>query len=92
MKLYLEFDHDEIQRELPYAIIAETMSRAIWNTERRKRLFAQTFTERERDKISKIHAQAYSWYLVKGVPQGGVKMTPATYQLWHKLADFCANL
>lgn len=91
MKLYLEFSHDEIQREIPYAIIAETMSRSVWNTGKRKRLFAQMFTERERDKIRGIHSQAYSWYLVKGVPDN-VKMTLATYRLWHKLADFCASL
>lgn len=91
MKLYLEFDHDEIQRKLPYAIIAETTSRAIWNTGRRKWKYAATFTEKEREAISRIKAQAYAWYLVKGVPDS-VKMTPATYRLWHKLADFCASL
>ena len=91
MKLYLEFNHDEIQRELPYQIIAETMSRSIWCTGRRKRLMAQSFTERERDAISRIKSQAHSWMFYKGVPDS-VKMTPATYKLWHKLADFCASL
>ena len=92
MKLYLEFNHDEIQREIPYQIIAETTSRSVWNTGRRKWLFASLFTEAERDMVSKIKAQAHSWALVKGVPQEGVKMTPATYTLWKKLGDFCASL
>lgn len=91
MKLYLEFDHDEIQRELPYQIIAETTSRSIWDTGRRKRLMSQLFTERERDMVSKIRYQAHSWMFYKGVPEN-VKMTRDTYLLWHKLADFCASL
>lgn len=92
MKMYIELSHDEIQKEIPYYIIAEITSRAIWNTGRRKRLFASLFTEAERDMVSKIKAQAHSWALVKGVPLEGVKMTISTYRLWHKLADFCATL
>ena len=92
MKMYIELSHDEIQKEIPYQIIAETTSRSIWDTGRRKRLFASLFTEAERDMVSKIKAQAHSWALVKGVPDKGVKMTIGTYQLWHKFADFCATL
>lgn len=92
MKLLIEFSHDDIQREIPYQIIAETMSRSIWDTGRRKRLMAELFTKAERDHVSKIKAQAHSWALVKGVPQDGVKMTLSTYQLWHKLAAFCASI
>ena len=92
MKMYIELSHEEIQKEIPYCIIAETTSRAIWNTGRRKRLWSQMFTERERETCAKIRRQAYNWALVKGVPDEGVKMTIGTYQLWHKFADFCATL
>ncbi len=92
MRLFIEFSHDEIQNEIPYQIIAETTSRSIWDTGRRKRMFSQLFSKRERDACSKIRQQAHMWALVKGVPNEGVKMTMDTYKLWHKLAEFCASL
>lgn len=91
MKLYISLTHDEIQEQIPYAVVAETMSGAYWNTGKRKRLMKQYFTESEIEAIYRLHKQAYSWYLVKGVPDE-VKMTLNTYQLWHKLADFCCML
>lgn len=91
MKLYLSFNHEEIQNEIPYAIVAETMSGAKWNTGRRKRLMKEQFTETEIEAIYRLHKQAHSWYLVKGVPEE-IKMTLNTYHLWHKLATFCCAL
>ena len=91
MKLYISLNHDEIQERIPYPIVAETMSRAIWNTSKRKRLMKQHFTESEIEAIYRLHRQAYSWYLVKGVPDE-VKMTLHTYELWQRLANFCCEL
>jgi len=92
MKLFLEFSPEEVQTEIPYQIIAETTSRSIWNTGRRKRLMAELFTDYERNRISEIKMQAHIWAFVKGVPKKGVKMTIRTYKLWHKLAEFCASI
>lgn len=92
MTLLLQFTHDEIQEQIPYQIIAETTSSARWNTGKRKRLFAEQFTEKERYACSKIKQQAYIWALIKGVPANGIKMMPQTYELWQKFADFCASL
>lgn len=91
MRLYISLDHDEIQQTLPYAIIGETASRVIWETSKRKRLFAQTFTEQERDLCYSIIAQAKKWLLRTGVPDD-VKMRFTTLALWHRLAAFCAEL
>ena len=91
MKLYISLNHDEIQERIPYAVVAETMSGAYWNTGKRKRLMKQYFTESEIEAIYRLHKQAHSWYLVKGVPDE-VKMTLNTYELWHKLANFCCML
>ena len=91
MKLYISLNHDEIQEQIPYAVVAETMSRSVWNTSKRKRLMKQYFTESEIEAIYRLHRQAYSWYLVKGVPDE-VKMTLNTYELWHRLASFCCML
>lgn len=90
-RLMIEFDQDEIRKELAYPLICETRHGAIWNTMRRKRAWLQMFTESEREKCSKIFAQAYSWYLVKGAPEH-VVMSPSTYDLWQKLTMFCASL
>lgn len=91
MKLYISLNREEIMEQIPYAVVAETMSGARWNTGKRKRLMKQHFTESEIEATYRLHKQAYSWYLVKGVPDE-VKMTLATYQLWHKLASFCCML
>ncbi len=91
MKLYISLDREEIRQQIPYAVVAETMSSARWNTGKRRRLMKKHFTEAEIEATYRLHKQAYSWYLVKGVPDE-VKMTLATYQLWHKLANFCCML
>lgn len=92
MQMYLEFSHDEIQNEIPYQIIAETTSRGIWNTGHRRRLWSQTFSREEQQQLSKIKIQAHKWALISGVPLSGVKMTPGTYELWNRFADFCMDL
>ena len=91
MKLYISLNRDEIQEKIPYAVVAETMSGAYWNTGKRKRLMKQYFTESEIEAIYRLHKQAHSWYLVKGVPDE-VKMTLYTYELWQRLASFCCML
>lgn len=91
MKLYISLNQDEIYEQIPYAIVAETMSGARWNTGHRRRLMKQQFTEAEIEATYRLHKQAYSWYLVKGVPEA-VKMTLNTYHLWQKLANFCGGL
>lgn len=91
MKLYISLNRDEIQREIPYTVVAETMSGAKWNTGRRKRLMMEQFTEAEREATNRLHHQARDWYLYKGVPDE-IKMTLNTYHLWHKLAAFCCEL
>lgn len=91
MRLYISLDRDEIQRTLPYAIIGETASCAIWDTGKRKRLFVQTFTEQERETCYWIIKLAKKWLLKTGVPDD-VKMRFTTLALWHRLAEFCAML
>lgn len=92
MKMFIEFSHDDIQKEIPYMIIAETTSRSIWDTGRRKRLMSQIFSKYERRRLSEISRQAHIWALGKGVPMKGVKMSISTYKLWHKFAEFCVSL
>lgn len=88
MEFYISLNQDEVRERVPYTIVAATMSSAVWNTGKRKRLMKQYFTEAEIKAIYRLHQQAYNWYLRKGVPDE-VTMTMKTYFLWQKLASFC---
>lgn len=91
MKFYIALNHDEIQERIPYAIVAETISSAVWNTGKRKRLAKIFFDESETEAIYRLQHQARDWYMYKGVPDE-VKMSVKTYCLWQKLANFCCEL
>lgn len=88
MKHFMVLTHDEVQNNIPYALVCETMYGCRWNSGSRIRKFVNEFTREEQKAISKMKRQSYEWYLVKGVPDQ-VKMTPETYNLWFRLADFC---
>ena len=90
-RILLELNEDEIRRDLAYALICETRETSVWNTMRRKRAWLETFSEKEREKCTKIFNQAHSWYLIKGVPDS-IVMSTSTYALWKKLEWFCASL
>lgn len=91
VETYIILNRDEINKRIPYAIVAETMSGARWGTGRRKRLMKERFTKSEIDAIYRMHKQAYSWCLIKGVPEE-LKITPHILLLWHKLAAFCCEI
>lgn len=44
----IELTHDDVQNELVYALICETMEGAYWNSGRRRRMFSISITERKR--------------------------------------------
>jgi hypothetical protein len=91
VKTYITLNREEIQTQIPYAVVCEVMSGSKWNTGKRKRLMKERFTEAEREKIYKLHKQAYSWHLKKGVPDE-LKLSVNTMLLWQKLANFCYEL
>lgn len=91
MKMLIVLNQDEIQKQVPYAVIAETMSSSIWNTGKRKRLMANYFTEAEMEEADSLHRIARNWYMYKGVPKEA-QMTMDTYYLWQRLAQFCGML
>lgn len=81
----IELSHDDVQNELAYALICETMEGAYWNSGRRRRMFSKAFTRSEQQRISNIKAKAHKWYLVTGVPEK-VRMSYDNYLLWQRLA------
>lgn len=91
MKLFIELNHDEIQKKLPYMIIAETWARSVWDTGRFKRLMNESFSKDEIRDIEKIRRLSYSWAFTRGVPDS-IKLDILTFDLWKRLADFCGKL
>lgn len=92
MTAYVKLSCDEVRKMIPYMLICETTSSAIWGTGRRRRMMRETFTAYERERIHVLRAQAHKWALTTGVPQEGVMMAIETFDLWRKLGDFCASL
>lgn len=44
----IELTHDDVQNELAYALICETMEGAYWNSGRRRRMFSKSAPFRQR--------------------------------------------
>ena len=91
MEMEIILDRDEMNATIPYAMIYMTRSSSIWSTTRRKRKLAEAFTSSEIEMLNAMFRQAYIWTCVKGLPDG-VRMSLATYNLWGRLAEFCASL
>ena len=91
MTLMLNLTRDEIQTEIPYALICEARYGAVWDTGKRRREWKAQFTEAEREKASRLFRLAHMWYLTKGVPDR-VTMSMSTFKLWQKLGEFCYML
>lgn len=91
MKIMMELTRDEIRARIPYALICETRDGARWGTSRRRRRWAEEFTEQEKSASTRLFSLAHQWYLVKGVPDK-VVMSAGTLALWEKLGAFCGSL
>lgn len=91
MKIYLSLTKDEIQQEIPYAVICEARYGCRWETGRRRRAWMEQFTEEERVAASRLFRRAHEWTLTRSVPDE-IKMTPKTLALWNKLGAFCASI
>lgn len=90
-RMIVAFTREEVERELPYKLICETMCGARWDTGTRRRRWTAEFTEAERRACAKIKSQAHKWYLTTGIPDE-VQMTLGTFELWNRLGNFCASL
>ena len=91
MRLEMVFERDEIPEAIPYQMICMTRYGSVWNTMRRKRKWAEEFSSYERERLNAMCRQTYTWTCVKGLPEE-IKMTEGTFELWQRLANFCASL
>lgn len=88
----ITLSHNEVQKRIPYQLIAETVLGSRWNTGTRKRLMKERFTPNEIRHLGELKRLAHTWALSKGVPLKGVTMTADTYRLWQKFGELCAML
>lgn len=92
-RVYVEYTQDEVVREIPYMLVAETFERKRHKTFTGKRIFKEMFiTQGERSKVREMVRQAKIWALGTGVPLGGVRMTVDTWSMWQRLADYCMRV
>ena len=91
MRLEIVLERDEIEAAIPYQMICATRYGSVWNTMRRKRRWVEEFSSYERERANAMCRQAYNWMLVTGLPME-IKMTQGTFDLWQRLAEFCASL
>ena len=49
MKVMLRLEREDIYKEIPFSVICEAREGALWNTGRRKRLWDELFTEKEKE-------------------------------------------
>lgn len=89
--IMLVLTRDEVEQNIPYRFICETMLGAAWGTGKRRRKWVEEFTESERRACLKLRDQAHKWYLRTGVPDE-VTMALSTHSLWQRLAAFCASI
>ena len=91
VKTYIILNRDEINRKIPYSVVCEARYGIRWGTGKRKRKWLEEFTPAERKHTSELFNQAHRWTLTTGAPET-IRMTPATFALWHKLAAFCSTI
>ena len=89
MRALIQLDREDIQREIPYALIATVRFSHLWDTKKRKDLWLEMFDEKERKAAHVMFNKARLWYLVKGAPDEET-MSLKTLKLWQKLGEFCS--
>jgi hypothetical protein len=87
----IKLTRTEIQEKIPYTLIGKVMWGTKWETEECKIAWYNTFSDKERLVCERLGRQSYRWYLAKSVPESYVLQSSA-YDLWLKLAEFCASV
>ena len=72
----IELSHDDVQNELAYALICETMEGAYWNSGRRRRMFSKAFTRSEQQRISNIKAKTLKGVCIMNKTVPTIEMNP----------------
>ncbi len=82
---------DEVNRNIPYALVCMTRYGKDWKSGRRKRRWEEEFDEEEREDAERLFVLSHRWLLVTGVPET-VQMTAEDFCLWIKLGRFCSSV
>jgi len=89
MELAIKYSSDEINREIPYAVIVESWDKRLFG--KGKREYEKTFTLKERRPIAGYYVRFYNWHLVKGVPDS-CTFTLRNVELLQRAGDFFAEI
>lgn len=87
MRLLMLFSREEINRT-GYPVIVEGWDKR--KSGRVRRAYLETFSEEERNSLTRIYPKLYRWYLVTGVEEG--VLSCKTYELIKKAANFFATI
>lgn len=90
-EIVVTMNREEVQRNIPYAMICETREGARWCGNKLSRRYESEFTPHEREECEYLFTLSHKWHLKTGVPDF-VKMTASTMALWNKLGEFCATV
>jgi hypothetical protein len=88
MKLMPVFSGEMFQQSVAYPVIVEAWDKK--NSGRHKRRWEATFTQAERNKISRYYGRFYRWYLVSGTPKR-VSLQLNTLTLLQRAVNFFAE-
>jgi len=91
MKPAMVLDRDEINRQLPYAVIVENWDKVKSSGSKRRKYLAE-FSESERKRLSDLYRKYfYNWYLRTGVPKT-FTCRPETLELAQRAGNFFASV
>jgi len=88
LKLKPVFSGETFQQAVRYPVIVENWEKV--KAGRHKRRWEATFTQAERNKISKFYGRFYKWYLVSGTPER-VSLRLNTLTLLQRAVNFFAE-
>lgn len=83
------FSGEAFRQAVQYPIIVEMWEKRLYG--RVKRAWLATFTEKERNKISRYHAKFHRWHLVTGTPEK-VSCQLKTLELLKRAVHFFATV
>lgn len=90
IKTVVTLTAEDIQEQIPYALINETHSTSLWHTGKCKRAYEAHFSPKEQKLNDYLFSLSHTWY-TKGVPETHSLPLHALLA-WIRLGDFCASI
>ena len=88
---YYVFSPEDIQKTLPYDLIARVRQSAAWDSEKRKKIWGNWIGVLERDRAYIVLKKAAIWSAF-GPPERDIRISPNMVATWRKVALICAMI